>query len=234
MLAVPLLLGVAASAPDPWQVALAATAVAGYLDSATAQAWLRARRRPSFVPSLVVYSTVLLVLGGALLVAFPSLILAGLVVVPFGALTLAGARPGTKRDLANSLSQVAIVLVLVPAAAWVSGVFDVGSVVAATGVAAGYLVGTVLVVRSVIRERGDRAFLAASVGYHVVLVGLAAALLPAAYAAVAAVLVLRAVGLPLLQARWAGSRRPLRPVHVGMTEIAVSTLLVVVSFAVPV
>jgi hypothetical protein len=234
MLAVPLLLGVAASAPDPWHLVLAGAAVAGYLASATAQAWLRARRRPSFLPSLALYAGILAMLGAVLVVAFPLLVLSALVIVPVGALTLAGARPGTKRDLANSVSQVVMVLVLVPAAAGVSGAFEATRVAAATLVAAGYLFGTVLVVRSVIRERGDRAFVTASIGYHVGLVVVAAALLPFAYAVVAVVLTLRAVGLPLLQRRWAGTRRALRPVHVGMTEIVVSTLLVVVAFAVPV
>ncbi len=233
MLAVPLLLGVAASGPSPWQLVLAGAAVAGYLDSATAQAWLRSRRRPDFVPSLVVYSAVLAVLGARLVVAFPALILAGLVIVPAGAVTMAGARPGTKRDLANSLSPVVVALVLVPAAAWVSGTFDAAAVLAATAVAAAYLLGSVLVVRSVIRERGNPGFALASVAYHVGLVVLAAAFLPAPYALVASVLALRAVALPVVQRRRAATARPLRPIHVGMTEIVVSTLLVVVAFAVP-
>lgn len=95
MLAVPLLLGVAATGPSAWQLVLAVAAVAGYLLSATAQAWLRARRRPSFVPSLVIYGGVFAASGAALLLAFPFLLLAAVVVVPAGALVIGGARPGT-------------------------------------------------------------------------------------------------------------------------------------------
>jgi YwiC-like protein len=45
MLAVPFLLGVAASRPGQWQLVLAVTAVTRYLVLAVAQARLRARRR---------------------------------------------------------------------------------------------------------------------------------------------------------------------------------------------
>ena len=167
MLAVPLLLGIAATAGSAWHLLLAVAAVAGYLAAATAQAWLRARRRPDYVPSLAVYGGIFAIAGLVLVVAFPALLLSAVVVVPAGALVVGGARPGTPRDLANSLAQTAIALVLVPAAGLVSGAWDASVVVVATAVAGGYLVGTVLVVRSVIRERGNRGFAALSVGFHV-------------------------------------------------------------------
>ncbi len=233
MLAVPLLLGVAATAPSPWQLVLAVAAVAGYLAAATAQAWLRARRRPSFVPSLVTYGAVFAAAGVALLVAFPVLALAAVVVVPAGALVVGGARPGTPRDLANSLAQTAIALVLVPAAAVTSGALETDVVVRATLVAAGYLVGTVLVVRSVIRQRGNRGFAALSVGFHAALAVAAAAALAWPYAVYFAGLTGRAVALPLAERRRAGTSRPLRPIHVGIVEIVASTVLVVLAFAVP-
>ncbi len=166
MLAVPLLLGVAATSASAWHLPLAVAAVAGYLAAATAQAWLRARRRPDFVPSLAVYGGLFAVAGLVLVAAFPALLLSAVVVVPAGALVVGGARPGTPRDLVNSLAQTAIALVLVPAAGHVSGAWDATAIVVATAVAAGYLVGTVLVVRSVIRERGNRAFAGLSVGFH--------------------------------------------------------------------
>ena len=233
MLAVPLLLGIAATAPSPWHLALVAAAVAGYLAAATAQAWLRARRRPSFVPSLALYGVVFAALGALLVLAFPALLLAVVVVVPAGALVVGGARPGTPRDLANSLAQTAIALVLAPAAAHLSGAWEADPVLRATLVAAGYLGGTVLVVRSVIRERGNRGFTALSVGFHAALVVLAAVFLPWPYAALAAGLTARAIALPLLERRRAGTARPLRPIHVGLVEIVASTALVVLAFAIP-
>ena len=233
MLLLPLLLGVAASRPDPWQLVLGGAALSGYLASASGQAWFRARRPPALRAPLVVYGSTLMVLGLALAVVFPALLLALLVIGPTAIVVLGGARPGTRRDLANSLAQVAQALVLVPAAAWVSGAFEVEPVVAATAVAAGYLAGTVLVVRSVLRERGNEAFAAFSIGFHAALVGLAALVLPPVYALLAAALALRAAGLPLLQRRLASGPRPLRPIHVGIVEIGASVAVALVAFLAP-
>jgi hypothetical protein len=233
MLLVPLLLGVAATRPSPWHVVLAGAALCAYLASASAQAWARARRSPAYRAPIAVYGGVFSVLGIALVVVFPVLLLAVVVVGPAALVVLWGARPGTRRDLANSLAQVGQALVLVPAAAVVSGAFVAGPVVTATAIAAGYLVGTVLVVRSVLRERGNAAFAGLSIGFHAVLTVLAIALLPAAYALLAAALTLRAAALPVLQRRLAGGPRPLRPVHVGIVEIVASLAVVAVAFLAP-
>jgi hypothetical protein len=233
MLLVPLLVGVAASRPAPWHLVLAGAALTAYLASASIQAWTRARRPRGYRAPIVAYGGLFAILGLTLVVAFPALLLTLVVAGPAAFVVLGGARPGTRRDLANSLAQVAQALVLVPAAAYVSGSFEVEPVVAATAVAAGYLIGTVLVVRSVLRERGNETFAALSVGFHVVLVGLALAVLPPVYAVVAAALALRALALPILQRRLAAGPRPLRPIHVGLVEIAASLAIVAVVFLAP-
>jgi hypothetical protein len=234
MLLLPVLLGVAASRPDPWQLAVAGAALAAYLASATAQTWARSRRPPEYRLPIAVYATISAALGVLLLVAFPPLALAAIVVVPAAMIVFRGAQPGTRRDLANSLAQVVQSLVLVPVTAWVSGAWDPSSVLAYTLVAAGYQLGVVLVVRSVLRERGNEAFLALSVGFHGLLVIAAALLLPAAYVVLAAGLSVRAIALPVIQRRLAGGPRPLRPVHVGITEIVASAAVVTVALAVPI
>jgi hypothetical protein len=233
MLLVPFLLGVAASRPDAWQLVLAGAALAGYLTSATLQAWARARRPPEYRRPIIVYGIAFAVLGMLLVVAFPSLLLSLVIVVPAGVVVFRGARPGTRRDLANSLAQVAQVLVLVPAAAHVSGEIETVRIAAYTGVAAAYLVGTVLVVRSVLRERGNGSFVSLSVGFHGVVAILAIVLYPGAYALLAAALTGRAIALPVAQRRWASGARALKPIHVGMVEIAASFAVVVISFAIP-
>ena len=233
MLLVPLLVGMAASRPAPWHLVLAGAALTAYLASASVQAWSRARRPRAYRAPIVIYGGLFAILGLTLVVAFPALLLTLVIAGPAAVLVLGGARPGTPRDLANSLAQVVQALVLVPAAAYVSGSFEVGPVVTATAVAAGYLIGTVLVVRSVLRERGNGAFAALSIGFHVVLVGLALAVLPPAYAVVAAALALRALALPMLQRRLATGPRPLRPIHVGLVEIAASIATVTVVFIAP-
>ena len=232
MLALPLLLGVAASEPDPWQIVLAGAAYAGYLASITVQSWSRARRPPAYRAPILAYGSVFAVLGLGLVMAFPALLLTLVVFVPAGIIVFGGARPGTRRDLANSLAQVAQALVLVPAAAYVSGVVDPGRVIAYVLVAAAYLLGSVLVVRSVLRERGNDRFAALSIGFHLAVTALAAVAYPWPYAALAAGLTGRAVGLPLVQRRWASSSHPLRPIHVGLVEIVASLSVVFVSFAV--
>jgi len=233
MLAVPLLLGVSLGPPSPWQLALVIAALGGYLEAATAQAWLRARRSASFIPSLVIYGAVLVAGAGILLAAFPELAWSAVVIVPAGALLVRGARPGTPRDLANSFAQVAIALVLVPAAARLAGGVAVESVARATAAAAGYLVGTVFVVRSVLRERGNMTWAALSVGFHLALVPAAAVALPWPYAVYALALAGRAAALPLVERRLAGTARSLRPIHVGIVEIIASATLVLLAFAVP-
>jgi hypothetical protein len=233
MLALPLLLGVAASRPDAWQIVLAGAALSAYLGSAAFQAWSRARRPPAYRPPIVAYGVTFAALGGALVLVWPALLLAALVVVPAGLVVFGGARPGTRRDLANSLAQVVQALVLVPAAAYVSGAFEPERVVAYLAVAAAYLVGTVLVVRSVLRERGNDRFAALSVGFHLATLVAAVLFLPWPYAVVAAGLTARAAALPVVQRRRAGTSSPLRPIQVGIVEIVASVAVVVVSFAVP-
>jgi len=233
MLAVPLLLGIAATSASVWHLPLAVAAVAGYLAAATAQAWLRARRRTDFVPSLAVYGGIFAVTGLVLVAAFPALLLSAVVVLPAGALVVGGARPGTPRDLVNSLAQTAIALVLVPAAGHLSGAWDATAIIVATAVAAGYLVGTVFVVRSVIRERGNRAFAGLSVGFHLACALAAAATIAWPYALYFVGLTGRAIALPLVERRAAGGPRPLRPIHVGIVEIVASTVLVILAFIVP-
>jgi hypothetical protein len=234
MLATPMLLGVAVSGPAPWQVIVAIAAFSGFLASATAQAWLRARRDPAYRARLLVFGGTFACAALALVAAWPALLVTLVVLLPATAITVGGARPGTPRDLANSLAQVAQAVMLVPAMAWVSGAWDARDVTLMTAVAAAFLVGEVLVVRSVIRERGNRRFVRRSLGFHAVLVLAALALLPAAYAILALIFLLRAGLVPALQARRAGSSHPLRPVHVGMLELACSVALEVVAFAVPV
>jgi hypothetical protein len=233
MLALPILVGVASSRFVPAQLLLAGAAIAGYLASATLQAWLRARRRPSYVPSIIVYGAAAALFGIPLLVLEPRLILAGLIVVPADALTLRAARPGTPRDLMLSLAHVAQASVLVPAAMLVAGETRVWVLAAATAIASAEMAGSVLAVRSVIRERDNAAFAFRSVGYHALITLAAAATLPLAYAALGAGLTARAAALPLVRCRLGATGRGLRPVQVGLVETIASAALVAVAFAVP-
>ncbi len=233
MLALPILVGMAASRFVPGQLLLMGAAVAAYLASATIQAWLRARRRPSFVPSIVAYGAAAAVLGFPLLVLEPRLLLVVVVLLPAGALTLGAARPGTPRELALSLAHVAQASMLAPATMLLAGEASANLLVAATALVAAEMSGSTLAVRSVIRERDNVGFAVRSVAFHVVATLVAAATLPPAYALLGGLLTVRAAVLPVARQRLAGTRWKLRPVHVGVVEAVASIATVVVVLAVP-
>jgi hypothetical protein len=233
MLALPILVGVASSRPVPAQALLAIAAVAGYLLSATAQAWPRARRRGELAVPLIVAGGATVGAGAGLLVLEPRLLLAGLVLVPAGAVVVAGARAGTVRGLAASLAQVAQAAVLAPAAMLLAGEQRAWPLAAAALVVAAEMAGSVLVVRSCIRERDNPRFAAASVAAHGALTVAAAVTLPVPYAALGLALTVRAAALPVVRARRAAAGRPLRPIQVGMVEAAASIALVLTAFAAP-
>jgi hypothetical protein len=234
MLALPLLLGIAATRPTGWHLVLAGAAAAGYLASTTAQTWARARARERYTASLLVYAGTAAVLALALVVTHPVLLLALLVLVPAGAITLVAAKLGPARGVAVGFAQVAQALVLVPAAASLAGPLDSPPVAKATFLAAVYLVGTVLAVRSVIREQGNAGFAAISVGFHVAATGAGAFLLPPPFVALLGVLAIRAALLPIVQARRRGTANPLRPIHVGMMEMVLATCVVGLAFVAPI
>ncbi len=233
MLAIPLLLGISVSRFDGWQLVLAGAAASGYLASATAQAWRRARNRQKYWFALLVYSGTFTALGLALTVSHPALWVALLVLAPAAAVTSLLSRPGRPRGVIESLAQVAQALVLVPAAAYLAGPLDDSRVALATLVAGLYLTGTVLVVRSVIRERGNARFVVLSIGYHAIAAITASLLLPDAYAVLFVALAARAIVLPIVERHLADTAHPLRPIRVGMVEILASVCLVGLSLASP-
>lgn len=225
MLAVPLLLGVLASAPVPLQAVLAGCALSGYLASAAALDWTRAHRAAYLRPAAA-FGAAFLASGILLLVERPGLAPVGVIAGAAAAVVLMASVAGHPRSLVASLGQAAQAAALVPAAALVSTGTDPVAVGRATLVAVLYLVSSVLVVRSMIREKGNARFLAGSIGYHVAAVVVAALFLPLAYAAVVAGLGARAAILPALQVRFAASGRRLRPIHLGLVEIVATVALV--------
>jgi hypothetical protein len=232
MLAVPLLMGVAISRPDPWQIVLGVAAVAGYLVSSTAQVWRRAKNRDRYHRSLAVFGAALAVSGLALVAIRPALALALLVLVPMGIVTLVLSRPGRPRGIVEGLAQVGQALVLVPAAASVADSFESRAVLLAALAAGLYLAGTVFLVRSVIRERGNARYAALSVAYHLAATVVAFALLPVAFGVLFAAVLVRSVAMPVIERRLSVTAKPLRPVHVGMIEMVASIALVGIAFAI--
>jgi hypothetical protein len=228
---VPLLLGIAAGGPAPGHLLLGIAAVAAYLFSVPALEWIRTRR-PEHLPPAGLFGLVLAGAGVPLLVTYPDIALFVAGALAAGAATVVVVLAGRATSVAVSLLQVAQAIFLVPAAATISGTLGDASTWRAALVGGIYLVGSVLVVRSMIRARGDRRFLAASMAFHGGAVVLAAGLLPWPYAVLAAGLLARAVALPLLQSRLAAGPRRLRPIHIGMVEIVASVALVLLAFGI--
>lgn len=229
ILAVPLLLGAAASSPSPLHLVLAVTTACAYLASVAALEWTRSRR-PAQLRPVAAFGAGVLVTGLPLLALEPRLALVAAYVVAAAGVTLVASLAGHPKSVVVSLVEIAQALALVPAAALVSEA-STGPAVAAATLAAGlYLVGSVLMVRSLIRERGNRLFLAVSLAYHALAVVVAWLLLPLPYVILAAALLARAAVLPAIQLGRPTAR--LRPIHIGIVEILASLALVGLGFTV--
>jgi hypothetical protein len=238
MLAVPLLLGIAASRPDIGQLPLAGAAVSGYLAMTSAQGWLRGRQQSRYRLPLVVYATAFLACAAILALLRPSVLAAALVLLPAGVLILAISRLRHPRSLLVALLEVLVALVLVPTAASAA---DPSATVApmthevakATLVAGIYLAGSVLVVRSVIRERERPWFAIGSVAAHLLALPVTLFLISWPYGVLVGLLALRAALVPLARRWLLGRGRQLRPVQVGMVELACAIGVVVLGFLSP-
>lgn len=119
-----------------------------------------------------------------------------------------------ERALVNDLSSVVQSCLMVFVAATVADA-GIGQVVPVFTATLLYFTGTVLYVKTMIRERGNASYRRASVVYHVLALG-AVAFISILIAAVFVLLLVRAAVLP---------RYRLTPKHVGIVEIVASMLV---------
>ncbi len=229
MLALPLVVGVWLAGPDPSHLPLAAFWLVGYLAYHATGRWLRARRRRRDLPPLVVYASLAVPLGLVTVVTAPHLVRWLPVFLPLLAVSIWLTLRGAERSLANDVVTVVAACLMAPVA------FDAGdgsewtALWVAFGILTAYFLGTVLYVKTMIRERGRAGYVRASVAYHLAGV-LAAGWLAAAgwqtgwLVAVWGVLAVRAAVGPAVNRR---RDRPLRPVVVGVGEIVASVLVTV-------
>jgi len=216
--------------------------LAGYLAFHAATVWLKAPpgRKASARTPLLIYGAAATGLGLVSL-AWGGTGLLGWV-VPFGplvaaALALAAGR--RERSLASGALTVAAASLMTLVVRFVTpqALGDaLGSPAGTralwyTGLVFAYLFGTVLYVKTMIRERGSRRWWAASLAWHGLATAVAAAaavagLLPWPWTALFAATVVRAWLVPVLAAR-----RPVRPLAVGLVEIAFTAAFVMVAAA---
>lgn len=239
MLVVPVAVGAALVGPT-WRHALLLVAwLVSFLAYNAAGLWLKASRRPRYLPPVRAYGVATGVLGLALVACAPSLLWWAPVYAALLAVSLVcSARRADRSWLNDGVTVVAAMLItLVSAGLGSAGPLpgaDDARTWAATGLLAAYFLGTVPYVKSLIRDRGDRTVLVVSVGYHAVLVAgaLVAAVVAAPDVAGAVVCLLGALGL-LVRAVLVPRRRPWPSAKaIGVGEVVATVVVTAATLAV--
>ncbi|CAM5572830.1 hypothetical protein SAVIM338S_04868 [Streptomyces avidinii] len=221
MLTVPFLAGAFLSPrPGGAHAALLAAWLLGYAAVFHAQQWLRLRRAAARRPAVARrHVRPALVLAGAcaaagipLVVLHPWLLVAGAAAAPFLAVNAGYAWRNRERATANGLAAVVPACGMLLVAARLGGG---GLPWAPAAACLLYFAGTVLYVKTMIRERNSRTYQRASVAYHALALAAAAALAPWLAVPFGAYLA-RAVALP---------GRGIKVPVVGAVEIAASAAL---------
>lgn len=218
MLAMPLVVGVVAAGPAWVDLPLTAFWFTGYLAFHAAGLWLKSGRRARYLPPARTYALLAVLFGAFTLALDPTLVRwLPLFVVPLVVGLVASARRDDRSlwsGVATSAGSSLMVLVAYDA----GGGTDWGRAWTLTGIVAAYLVGTVLYVKSMIRERDDERYQWLSGLAHA---AATVAMIPvgAGLVLVFALLTVRAAAMPAFR---------VRPAVVGAGEL-VATVVVAVT-----
>jgi hypothetical protein len=216
MLLVPWLAGVLTAGFRWVHLPLLGAWLAGYLASYYVFQAVKTRRLNRFRAQLVAYAVPTVLLGGLVLGLRPSVLWYAPAYALLLAVNAGYAFRHRERALANDLASVAQSCLMVFVCATVAGA-PLDRVLPAFLAVTAYFVGTVLYVKTMIRERGHVGYYRASVAYHLVILAVAA-WFRAPVAILFAALLARAIVFP---------RRRLTPKQVGLVEIVASVLLLV-------
>lgn len=238
MALLPALAGMIVGGSNATTVWLFAAWMLCYCVQFTAARWIRSRFARRYLPPAVVYTVLLAAAGLPFVIVHPGVLWWAPLYLVLAALSFAAAWLRRERTLwGNAVAIVAACAMAMVVASF--GTLANGATLPALangGLPATVVFllvqfGSVLFVKTMIRERGNRTYLLASWGWHAVLAAvtfglwgaLGFGLLFVALAIDAAWLMARAIALPLI-----ARRRRLRPVVVGMVEL-VSSLLTFVA-----
>lgn len=240
----PALAGLVAGGPTRDSVWLVVLWALCYCVQFVAARWLKSRFARRYRMPVAVYGVALAVLGVPFVVINPGILRWAPIYIVLAALSFLAAWLRRERSLwGNAVAVFASSMMATVVASYGTRnplhMMMPSTAVMISAVFAATQFGSVLFVKTMIRERGSRAYLVASVAWHAALfvgvtwwvwsavVGLGAGAWMYArflWAELAAVwLLARAVALP-----WVGSRRRVKPIVAGVTEM-VSTLLVFVA-----
>ena len=241
MLALPFAVGVLLRPSLEWYLLpMFGCWLSGYLAFNATSLWLKAAptRRPSLLPPVLTYAASATVLGLVTLWLIGPPVLWWIpVFLPLlgGALWLAALR--RERVLLGGLLTVAAaaLVTLVVRFPDPAGLLDAWNepaghaALAAAGLVFGYEFGTVLYVKTMIRERGETTWLAASIGWHTLgfalTAGLAAAgILGFGWPVFFAATIVRSWWLPVT-----ARRRAVRPLLIGLLEIGFTTAFLLIA-----
>ena len=236
MLLLPFIAGVWLSGPRVAHIPLGLLWLVGYLDFYAVGRWLRSRRNPRELAPTLAYTAAVVPLGLTTLATSPGLLPWAAAYLPLLAASLWLIQRGAERSIANDAVTIVAATLMAPVAfdaggGGAGGGGDWAAVWVASGVLLAYFLGTVVYVKTMIRERGRRGYVAASVAYHLLGVAAAAASVASGWQRPALVVVwvaltARAAAGPAINRRRA---RPLRPVVVGVGEIVASVAITVVT-----
>jgi hypothetical protein len=216
MLLVPWLAGVLTAGFRWVHLPLLGAWLAGYLASYYVFQAVKTRRFGRFRAQLVAYGVPTILLGGLVLALRPAVLWYAPAYAALLAVNAGYALRHRERALVNDLASVAQSCLMVFVGATVAGV-PLDRVLPAFLAATAYFVGTVLYVKTMIRERGHAGYYRASVAYHLAILAVAA-WFRAPVAILFAGLLVRAIVFP---------RRRMTPKQVGIIEIVASALLLV-------
>lgn len=227
----PVIAGAIVAGPQLHQLFLLGIALAGYMLFNAASWWAKmpSQRRSESVPPMLTYAAVAGLFALALLISAGWGALAWLVVlaVPLAAaylLTLRGAGRSLASGLATAVASSGLLLVAVQPDLMTFLRDTQPDWLWAVSIMYGSTAGTLFAVKSMIRESGSKRFLVVSIGWHVGVLGVAAAGaqtgLPLAWTAYFLLTTVRATVLPLV-----ARRHPVRPMVIGLIELGLTVMM---------
>lgn len=169
MVIVPLVLGVVLGGPAWIHLPLTGIWLVGYFGFYAAGLWLKSRRRQKYFPPVRAYGLIAVAFGLWILVQQVDLVIWLPLYLPLLVTSLVCSHRRKDRSLLNDTVLVLATSLMLPVAYYASAGWagdNWTGVWIAFGLVVLYFFGTVLYVKTVIRERGSRAYLVGSIGFH--------------------------------------------------------------------